>query len=361
MAITDVKKLRDILELEINNSSNVFVVGHNKIDFDALGSALGLARLVKEYNKKVYIVMDDLDITLQSGIVSIMDLVKDDYKFIKKKDVEKLLSKKSLLLVTDVNKKNMISIGDMTDKFNSIVVIDHHSENENTIDTSNKFIDLEVSSASEVVARVLNSLKIKYDDNIANALFAGIYLDTKRFSWNASSKTYDTAEKLVNSGANADYVYSLFLENIDDFCKIVGMIKDNYIIKKYSDSDLTPIYVSFVLNRNNPQEIYLKEDIAKAADQMLSFRGIDAAFVMGYLDDGSIHISARGNKKVDVGNIMNEIGGGGNPQCAGCKIEEGDILKAEKILMKKIKYGISEDEKIKDEPTAVKLKNKKNS
>ena len=68
MAFSDVKKLREILELEIKNSSNVFIVGHNNVDLDAIGSSIGLARLVKEYNKEVYIIVDDLKYNIQSSI-----------------------------------------------------------------------------------------------------------------------------------------------------------------------------------------------------------------------------------------------------------------------------------------------------
>ena len=75
MAFADVKKLREILELGIKNSSNVFIVGHNNPDFDSIGSAIGLARIVKEYNKNAYIVVDDLRLNLQSGIVTVIDSV----------------------------------------------------------------------------------------------------------------------------------------------------------------------------------------------------------------------------------------------------------------------------------------------
>ena len=174
MEITDIRGLKELLEVTIRNSSNVFIVGHNNIDLDVAGSSIGLARLVKEYNKDVYIIVDDLRYNIQSGIISIMESVKDDYDFIKKKDVDGLVNDESLLLVTDVNKKKMFSVGDKLDRFKNIVVIDHHTEDDNSVITPYKFIDKDLSSASEIVARVLNCSKIKYDANIANALYAGM-------------------------------------------------------------------------------------------------------------------------------------------------------------------------------------------
>ena len=356
MSMQDIKTLKDTLEVELSNSSSVFIVSHTLPDFDAIGSALGLYAIAKNYNKRVYIILDDPERNLQPGIQKILAEVGSDYKFIKQEDLEKLCTKKSLLIVTDVNKKNMISIGDKLDLFKSIIVIDHHTENENTIDTEKSFIDLEVSSASEVVARLLNSYKIKYDSKLSNALLSGICLDTKRFKQNTSSKTHDVAEKLINNGADIDYVNSLFLEEFDSYCRISNLIINGTVIKKYSKSLLAPIQVSFTLNKNNPHQIYKKEDCAKAADQMMKFYGIDASFVLGYVDSNNVHISARGSKKVNVGSIMDKMGGGGNPGCAGAKIETDDILKLQEKLMRRIKYGISEEEDIIQEPQVIKEK-----
>ena len=352
MAFADVKKLREILESGIKNSSNVFIVGHNNPDFDSIGSSIGLARLVKEYNKDVYIIVDDLKLNLQSGIVTVMDSVKDDYKFIKKKDVDKLALKNSLLLVTDVNKRNMVSVGDMLDKFSNIVVIDHHTENEDSIITPYKFIDLGVSSSSEVVTRILNCSKIKYDANVANALLAGIELDTKRFRYNTSPKTHDAAEKLQINGANDDNISDLFLEEFDDFCRISNLIVNGTLIYNYSAT----LGVSFTLNRNEPKEIYRVEDCAKSAVKMFSFKKIDAAFSLGYVSENEIHISARGNGRVDVSKVMMELGGGGNATCAGAKVESQDIFAVEKKIMDSVKVGVDPSEKLYKTPKLIRKK-----
>ena len=346
MAITDVKEFKDILELEIKKSSNVFIVGHNNVDLDSIGSSIGLARLAKEYNKDVYIIVDDIRYNIQSGIISVMNLVKEDYKFIKKKDVDKLISNNSLLLVTDVNKKSMISVGDMLDRFKHTLVIDHHTESENSVITPYRFIDLGVSSASEVVARILNCSKIKYDENIANALYAGMSLDTQRFQYNTSPKTHDTAEKLILHGADKELVRNLLLEEFDDRCKVWNLILSGTFIYKYSKE----LGVSFTLNRNAPKQIYQIADCAKAANEMFDVRGVDAAFTLGYVSDDEIHISARGNGRVDVSKVMMELGGGGNETCAGGKILSKDIFEVEEELMDSVKYGVDSNTKLYDKP-----------
>ena len=74
-----------------------------------------------------------------------------------------------MLIVTDTNKKNMISVRDKLDTFRNVIVIDHHLEGEDTIDTPNKYINLEASSASEIVGKLIMLLKIKCGPKVANA------------------------------------------------------------------------------------------------------------------------------------------------------------------------------------------------
>ncbi len=348
-------KLQSQLESEIKKSSKVFIVGHNQPDFDSIGSAIGLYTLANHFGKKAYIIVNDEEVTLEPGVKKIMDENRDRFRFITNTDFDFLADKKSLLIATDVNKYERISVGNDLDKVRSVLIIDHHGQGASTIKTDKKFINEGISSASEIVTRILCYYKVKYGAAIANCLLAGINLDTRRFKDNTTSKTHDVAEKLIDKGANLDYVNNLFLEEFETFCRISNLIINGTIIKKYSDS-LSPIQVSFTLNRNMPKEIYQKEDCAKAADRMMKFNGIDAAFTLGYVDEENIHISARGNKKVNVGKIMEEMHGGGNPQSAGGRVKSEDIIEVEEELMEKVVAGLSDTEDIIKQPKTIKVK-----
>ncbi len=337
------KQLKEQLEYEIKRSSKVFIVGHNSPDFDSIGAAVGINSLVTHYGKKAFIIIDDDEMQIEPGVKRLLAENSEKFQIIKKQDYLDYVDDKSLVIIVDVNKPDRISIGDSLDKARSVIVIDHHNEDETSIKTGKKFISLEVSSASEAVARILIAQKVKYSATAANFLLAGINLDTHRFKQNTTSKTHDVAEKLIDRGASTDYVNSLFLEEFESFCRINNLIINGTNIKKYSES-LAPIQISFTLNRSNPRGIYLKEDFAKAADRMLKFKGIDASFVLGYIDDETVHISARGGKKVNVGEIMKAMNGGGNNHSAGARIKTDDITKLEENLMSKISLGISDEE-----------------
>lgn len=355
MAESELKKLKTTLEEKIKNSSSVFLIGHNSPDFDSIGACVGLYTIARELGKRAYIIVDDEESKIESGIKRMMDEHKKQFRFITKKELPRFKNSKSLLIVADTNKKHMISVEELLNDFQNIIVIDHHNIDANTIATDDIFVYPEISSASEIVARVLNLLKIKYSEAVANFLLAGISLDTKRFKQNTTSRTHDVAEKLIDNGASVDYVNNLFLEEFETYCRISNFIINGTLIQKYSNS-LAPIQVSFTLNRNAPHEVYIKEDFAKAADRMMKFNGIDASFALGYVDDETIHISARGGKKVNVGKIMESVHGGGNAQSAGGTVKGTDILEVEKELMRNVNIGLSDEESIIDRPLIIKAK-----
>ncbi len=354
--LKEFKDLRTTLEKKIRNCSNIFIIGHCGPDFDSLGAAIGLYSISRAFYKKAYIIIDDDQTKIEPGVKKIIDAENSRYRFITKSEYLNLVDDKSLVIVVDTNKKDMVSIADSLVKPEDIVVIDHHATGETTIDTPNKYIDLQTSSTCEIVFSLINAYKSRIKETEANYILAGISLDTKRFKKNTTSKTHDIAKKLIERGASIEYVNNLFLEEFESFCKISNLIVNGTAIKRISESLLSPIQISLTLNRNAPTTVYLKEDLAKAADKMLKFNGIDASFAMGYLEDGTVHISARSNKRVNVGAIMSELSGGGNAQNAGSRVVSSDILEVEKQLMTKIPIGISEDEKIKKEPQLVKLK-----
>ena len=350
---TNIKKLNEDFKEDIENSSKVFLIGHNEPDFDSIGSCMGLATVVSFFGKEAYIIVNDNPIKLEPGVKKIIDENIDSFNFINNEKFIELADSNSLVIISDTNKDYLVSIANYLHLVKSPIIIDHHEEDSHTIVTDKKIIMTDLSSASELVTLILNYYKVKYSSDVANYLLAGISLDTKRFKQNTSSQTHDVAEKLMDHGADIDYVNTLFLEDMDAYLRINSLILNGTLIKKYTES-ISPIQISFTLNRNNPRELYFKEDCAKAADRMLKFSGIDASFALGYVDDDYVHISARGGKRVNVGKVMETINGGGTPQSAGGRVKTDDILKLEKDLTYAAKIGLPEEEIILEEPQVIK-------
>ena len=322
--INTIKDLRNVLDSLIKKSSNVFIVGHNEPDFDAIGSAIGLQVYAKNIGKKAYIVVDDTD--LEPGVKKIVEENKEKFHIIRLSDFVKMKDEKSLLILTDVNKSYMISVKNHLDEMGNIIIIDHHRPDEKTVKTKNTYINLETSSASEVVAKLLRGTKnMFYDAQVANYLLSGIILDTQRFSKHTSACTHDIVEHLIKKGASTDFVNDLFLREFESDKKI------NHLVFNVAENR----NIAFTLNREHPQAIYRREEIAKAADKLMKYK-VDAAFVLGYLKDNLVSISARSRSDVDVAEIMSNIigiDGGGNKDSAGGKCYSDDLEAVEKKII----------------------------
>ncbi len=341
MTSDEIKRLKKIIEKEVKNSSNVFITGHVTPDFDSIGACIGISYLMKQFNKKSYIIVDDDDAKIQAGVKRIIDESHDSFTFIRKEEMANLWNEKSLLIVTDTNKKYMVSIEEELDQFQRIIIIDHHEEDEKSIQTKYKLINSSYSSASEIVTELLLAFKIKNNKDVVSYLLAGVTLDTLQYEQNTTSKTHKVAQQLIDRGANIDYVNELKAEEFECYCRVSDLITRGTVWKKYGKYLINPIQVSFTLKRDDPKRIYRKEDLAKASNQMKKFTGIDAAFVLGFIDEDKIHISGRGGKKVDIRKIMQEMGGGGTSQSGAAIIESDDILAVEKELMSKVPTGIA--------------------
>lgn len=335
----EIKSLKDLLERIDSSSSKVFIIGHNDADFDSIASAIGLQSLCTFLGKETYIIVNDAAVMLDPGVKKIKDSNVYVHNIITMEDYENLKTPNSSLIVTDTNKVNLVAVKDCLNDFSNIIIIDHHQTDSQTIQNAAYYVDEKASSASEIVAQLLMNARVNCEPSIYTYLLAGIVLDTGRFKKNTTSKTHDVVKRLINKKASSEYVSELFMADFNDDKKINDLIFNGSLFETYEYSLFHTHNVSFTLNRENPKTVYRREQIAKAADRMLKY-SVDAAFVMGYLDDSSVAISARSKGSINVGRIMSNLNGGGNSQNAGAKINDMSIEDIEELLRQNITHGI---------------------
>lgn len=354
-----IKELSERLEENIDGASKVFIVGHNNPDYDAIGSALGIATIVKFLGKDAYIIINDGLSKLDLGVQNILAANSSYYNIITLEDFRKLVDDDSMLITTDVNKKYMVSVRDDLRSLKKVMIIDHHLDDEFTIDADYKYIDVAASSASEIVTRVLKKMNIDYSLKLANALLAGIILDTKRFQKNTSLSTFQATEELCQRGADYEAVNRLFVSDFKEATEINFLISGNEELSNtrivaYPQLLGAPT-VSFTVNRNKPSTMYNQVTLAKAADQMLNYN-VDASFVLGYVSPDDVGISARSRGDFNVGEVLAKLqyldlpqvellafnpseivkSGGGNKQNAGGRVTTTDIFKLEREIQRQV-------------------------
>ena len=327
----DIKNLKVNLEQKILESDNVVIVPHNGIDFDAMASAIGISLIAKKLKKPSCILVNDPVYKIEHGVQLIIDQVKKDFTIIDRDKYLKTKTDNNLFVLTDVNKSYLVSVKEELKNPEKILIIDHHDEDNNTVKSSNKYIDSSISSASEVVTKLLTCGKIKINPNIADYLLSGIYLDTNKLTKNVSSETMMVTAKLLESGADISRVNDLFTEDFNSDRRVHELVnKANFLT------------FSIAIVAADEDSEYTREELAKVADYLLKYK-IDGAFAIGKIGENITSISARSKGQIDVGRVMQEMSGGGNKHSAATKLTDCTIDEVTKRLVKIIQPSCYND------------------
>lgn len=312
-------ELKLTLDKLMSEVDSVFIVPHNRPDFDALGAAVGMSLIAgKKYKKKNYIIINDEIKSLPVEIQKMIEDISKSHNVIRIGDLSPLITDNSMLAIVDANKDYLVSTKDYFDSFKDILVIDHHKTDEHTIVTPNLFVDTCLSSTCEEISRLIFNLGIKINPDEANYLLSGIVLDTNRLTKNLTSKTFSVLSKLTERGANPETVNNLFLEEFEHD-RLIQKLVDGTEFLKYS--------IGIAADSSDSGRIFTVEDIAKCADYISRYN-VDAAFAIAYIDQDLVSISARSKGIIDVSAIMKLLGGGGSPTSAAARIKgysTGDI------------------------------------
>ena len=312
---------KEKLDKYINNSSNVFIMGHRYLDLDALGASIGMYEYVKSKGKKPVIVINDR--RFEKGVKKALDSFKNILCIKRSSKIK--VNNKSLLIIVDTNKEYLLQDPTVLSMFEKVVVVDHHDTNEHTINDGLIIVDRNASSACEMITDLIDYEKIELTKEVATILLSGIVLDTNNYVIKTTTDTYRTSYILSKCGADSQYVQYLLKQDLKKYLarqKVVTNIKQ---IKKIA------------LTNGKSNVLYRREELAKIADTLLLFDKIDASFVIGKLDDKSIGISARSLGRINVGKVLENFNGGGDEFEAGASIKNSNIKKVEVDLREIIK------------------------
>lgn len=318
------KALKDV----IMQSDTVLIMGHKNSDLDAIGSAVGVAAIVSSCGKTPYIVVNE-DVTLASNLI---EKVKEDSEL---KDImvspEKAyhyaLGSKTLLIIVDTHVARMTESEEICNKCQRKVVIDHHRRMVDYInDTVVSYHEPYASSASELVTELLQYIlpaNCKIRQTEAEALLAGIMLDTRNFAEKSGVRTFEAAAYLRRNGASSTDVLKLF-----SVPKEVYEAKSDLVNRAY-------IYngVAISVSPSLPKELYVS--IPQAANDLLTLNSVHGSIVAVQMGD-QINVSARSLGDINVQVLMEYLGGGGHLTMAGAQLKEMTLEEAEEKIKESV-------------------------
>lgn len=295
----------------IEESSKVYIMGHRFGDLDSVGSAVGLAGAIHNMERTVNVVVDSEKNLAEALIDRISEMDEELELFMTPEEAVEEIDDKTLLIVVDTHSKDFVESPELYEKAKQVVVIDHHRKMVSYIENAVIFHhEPYASSASEMVAELIQYFGDagKLPAYYAEAMLAGIMLDTKSFVMRTGVRTFEAAAFLRKLGADTVAVRSLFANSIEAYQKKTKLVSS------------AEVYERCAIAVNDIPTDDIRVIAPQAADELLGIAGVDAAFVI-YESGGSICYSARSLGAMNVQIIMEKLGGGGHQTMAGAQLD----------------------------------------
>ena len=312
----------------IDDARNVYVMGHKYADMDSLGAAAGICCISRKLGKKAQIVIDTENNAAHPVLRALQQMPEYAGVFVNGDTAFLHAQPDTLLVVVDTNRPDSVESEPLLESCTRVAVIDHHRRGSSYIDKMTlNYHEPYASSASELITELMQYLiePANILKSEAEALLAGIVLDTKNFTNRTGGRTFEAAAYLRRCGADTQDVQRMFQSDLDAMVTRYAIMRQAEIYH----GDIAIVAVD---------EAYDRVTAAKAADELLTIRGIRASFVMYRKDDG-VYMSARSLGEVNVQVILEALGGGGNSTTAGGQAKGITVAEAkEKLLAAIDKY-----------------------
>ena len=309
----------------IKKSDSVIIMGHRMSDLDAIGSAIGVLRICKICGVPAVIAVNS-DATLAGPLLKTFIDAGEGHNFILPDQTLDVITPRTLLIVVDTYQKRLLESQKIYEKCKRVVVIDHHRMAVGHIDNPLLlYHEPYASSASELVCELLQFLP--KEDNItaleAQALLAGIMLDTRSFALHVGVRTFEAAAWLRSRGAQTADTKLLFNTSKEEYEARAHIVESAYI------------YKGCAIALSEELDAGMNVVLPMAANDLLTINGVDASFV-AVAKHGGVNISARSMGALNVQVILEPLGGGGHLMMAGAQLHDCTLQDAETRIREQI-------------------------
>lgn len=312
------KKILDLLK---NSNKEIYICGHINPDQDSIGSCLALAKFLYNFNKKVYVLLQDSDksvVKWQNDFFALKDKIDcaEEYVFI----------------ALDVNEKKRLGVYIDDYKNASLKInIDHHEGN--FMDADCTISQQSASSTCEIIYKLICSCEKKFlTKSICESLYAGILTDTNGFTRRLSNKTMAIAQELINFKIDYEYIIkSTFSKRtLGEYDALAYLVKNIKTANGFS-------YAVADLNTKDFVNLELNELLKIVAEDLRKLDFIEN-FVLFIIKKDSLLTAKVMTKDLPANKIAELFGGGGHKREAGFTINNADV----KDIVSKIEKFINE-------------------
>ncbi len=308
---------------QMQAADKVFVMGHANEDYDAIGSAIGMAKLSLSLNKETFVVVSgrNENVNRISEMLASENMKvtghEENYNSIMVEEEEALkhITPNSLLILVDHHREILTASKAVLEAIPKRIIVDHHRRAEDLIgDTVLLYLEPSSSSTSELLTELVGYFNDRLEINPAEAtaLYAGIVLDTKNFAVQTGERTFEAAALLRRSGADPNMVRLMFKDDMDVLKLRARLIAEAKTIEPG---------IAIALYKRAEKGAKATILAAQVADTLINIEGIHVGVAINEYKDGSLGVSARSDGSVNVQIIMEELGGGGHQTVAGVQLD----------------------------------------
>ncbi len=315
----------------LEGKDKVLIMAHKRPDADAFGSSVGIFRLCTALGKKAYIVLNEVTDAIRPLVASFKSNAIYNDMMIQNQQAIEMVGPGTLLVVCDVNRPSLTECEELLDKVSTVVVFDHHRQSNEAIQNATlSYIEPFASSACEMIAEMYQYISVppKLRQTEADAMYAGILIDTDNFLNKTGVRTFEAASYLRKSGADMTRVRKMFRSTMPEMKeRAQGISNAEIYMDQFALSYVDP-------DSDAPPTV----SVAKVANELLNVKNIKASFVVTTGADGTLFVSARSVGDVNVQLVMENWGGGGHANIAGAQLKDvskDDFFEELKALLKK--------------------------
>ena len=325
----------------MNDADKVFIMGHKWPDMDSFGAAVGASAICNFLGKDSYIVLDKHNDALDVVYDHVADT--EDYNIIKSERALRMITDRSLLIIVDTNRPMLVESPELAEAAKTRVIIDHHRLTADSYQNSAvAYVESYASSASELIAELMQHFSQKRFINKleAEAMLAGIMVDSNSFSVRTGVRTFDAASWLKRGGADTTEVKRFFQVKREDFTAKANAI---------AGAEFSEDGIAYAITEGNADNMQIIN--AQVADELLTTKGTKASFALGRNMLGQTVVSARSLGDINVQFVMEKLGGGGHFTSAAAPTNDplAEVLARIKKLVKE--YMDREEEERKQKMT----------
>lgn len=310
----------------IDESDNVIVMGHVNADADSFGASVAIACVAMARGKQSKVLLETYDSTVKTLLKNFEKNQTHWGLFVNKMQARELMREKTLVVVCDTHRRSLVASTEILDLASSVVLIDHHRRSEEFIlNTDLLYHEPFASSSCEMVSEMLQYMgRGGINSEIAEAMYAGILVDTNSFIYKTGVRTFEAAAYLKRLGADTINVKKIFRESAESYRERADIVENAVI---YENN----VAISRIYTLGTKQEI-----IAKAANDILELEDVVASFVIAPANESMVIVSGRSYGDVNIQLIAEALGGGGHMLAGAAQLEDVSVDETEEMLKKVI-------------------------